>query len=590
MEKNRFKVVLQIKPNSTEEDEILTYTKQSITFFDLDPFVYDLVLSPGSFQGVSEFITPYLIECFNGININIFGYSIYDTSFSLLVHEGIMNKSLSCLFNSQNCQDFIYFGSMIMITDERIYDLLQISKINKKLLIKKGSNKSVFVENLTEFLIESHEDCEFLMNQGFANNSFTRGDSTSIIFQIIVESRNVSNKRIFMKTKINFIDLPNNGNSFFAFKSCIKCLSNYANSIYKDSNLTQILSDSLNYNSLNFMISLISGKQEHAEKTLEALNFLKTFNKLEVAFMRNAMNSFNDETPNLGYFFKDSKKYKHKEISMQDSYKLNKTLKRKGSIEEIEALVNENKLLRTELQQFIRRSLAEDYQKHPDLLNNALTMTEDLIKKRKLEQASIEIKEKLLKQGRCQICTLICPCKHSEKDTLTITEKIDQSLVFPKSKTPTFITRSDTDAPKKYRIRSSRGKSEDFFKNGVGGGGREIKEVQKRLILLSKIEAYREEKLRKEIEKMENETKIEKESTKKNKEVKIKISKERKHKNQKARTRPQSKIRIKDYEYKKNMITEILKQQTHVIKKLKSTQKLEESNKVLDSINLVYNP
>ena len=330
--------------------------------------------------------------------------------------------------------------------------------------------------------------------------------------------------------------------------------------------------------------------------------------------MRNAMNSFNDETPNLGYFFKDSKKYKHKEISKQDSYKLNKTLKRKGSIEEIEALVNENKLLRTELQQFIRRSLAEDYQKHPDLLNNALTMTEDLIKKRKLEQASIEIKEKLLKQGRCQICTLICPCKHSEKDTLTITEKIDQSLVFPKSKTPTFITRSDTDAPKKYRIRSSRGKSEDFFKNGVGGGGREIKEVQKRLILLSKIEAYREEKLRKEIEKMENETKIEKEATKKkkieeerkkkyyetikekaseyekNKEVKIKISKERKHKNQKARTRPQSKIRIKDYEYKKNMITEILKQQTHVIKKLKSTQKLEESNKVLDSINLVYNP
>ena len=515
---------------------------------------------------------------------------------------------------------------MMIVTDDNIYDLLQNPNRIQKLFIKKDLNKLVLIENLAEFVVEKREDCDFLINQGFASNSFSRTEPATIIFQFVMESRKANSKGLFMKSKINFIDLTNSGNSFLAFKSIITCLSNHSTASYKDSKLTQILSDSLNANSLNVMISIISSLQENAEKTLEALNFFKTFGKIEVIPNKNTLScssrtkpSLNEEILKLRNTLNSTKNGHENLWSLkQETDKLKKSLNKKTSIEEVEDLVKENKSLRNELQQLIGRPLAENDLEYPEMFQDALVLTEDLIKRRKLDLASTEMKEKLLKQGRCQICTLKLPCKHSDANAVAIINKPAESLelAIPKCNTPTFITGSDLDVPRKFRIRSCRGRGEVVFKTEEDKDEKIIKETQKRLAILNKIEVYREERLRKEIEKMENEGKMEKEAIEKKKaeeekrrkyyemqkekilEYEMKKKKEEKEKevvkekrpqSHKIRSRPQSNVRIKDYEYKKSLVSEILKHQNQLIKNLKPVHEFENSEKVLDSVELLYN-
>ena len=83
----------------------------------------------------------------------------------------------------------------------------------------------------------------------------------------------------------------------------------------------------------------------------------------------------------------------------EETEKLKKMLKKKTSIEEVEDLIIENKNLRSKLQKMIGRPLAENDLEHPDSFQDALLLTEDLIKKKKLDSAISEMKEKLLKES-----------------------------------------------------------------------------------------------------------------------------------------------------------------------------------------------
>lgn len=298
--------------------------------------------------------------------------------------------------------------------------------------------------------------------------------------------------------------------------------------------------------------------------------------------------------------------------------KLKHVLHKKTSVQEVEDLVNENNDLRIELQKLIGRPLEEHDLEHPESFQDALVLTEDLIKRRKLDLASEEMKEKLARDNRCLICTLKPPCKHSNIDALALIPKevtSNRELALPSSNTPTFLTGGEAEGPKKFRIRSCRGRGEIMDKRkSEDNDEKMIKEAQKRLNILSKIEAFREEKLRKEIEKMENETRLERELEEKQRKDDEKrkkyyesqkekiaefLEKKRKSKDnknyksarpqsQRIRKRPISNIKIRDYENRKFMITEILKQQSRVIKSLNKIPLGESGKEMADSVDLLY--
>jgi hypothetical protein len=523
-----------------------------------------------------------------------------------------MSLIFSSIFNSENRENFTYSCSFFQITNESLTDLLQSPGRVQKLQIKRDINNSVIVENLSEYVVEKQSDAEFLLVQGFQSALLSSSDDRVSVLQIFFESRKANSKGFFLKSKFSIVDLPNKGHSLKTFKSVLQCLKNKSSVHYKDSKLTQVLSDSLTRTSPNLIIASISPKQEDSEQTLETLSTTRNLSSIQVTPQKNVstsavkQESALSEITKLKSMIKSSNKCEDIWKAKEKTDALKVQLSKKTTIEEVEDLIKENKELRVELQQLIGRPLAENDLEHPESFQDALVLTEDLIKRRKLDLASAEMKEKLQKDGRCLICTLKQPCKHSTYEALALYHP-KEVLQLGYEESNTFLTGTDAEGPKKFRIRSSRGKLEVFEKSAENKNEKMLKDAQERLKVLNKIEVYREEKLRKEIEKMENEAKAEQDenerkkaqiekkkkyfeaqkekiyeySLKKKEEEQEKVRKERPV-SQKVRKRPQV-IKIRDYENRRFQVFEILRQQSKMMK----TQKKNKQKANEDSLDLL---
>ena len=620
MEKHKYRVVIRVNSHDPNENAI-TSTEDTIDLFNVGAFTFSRVFTPGSSEEVFEFLKPSISECFKGVNINVIGYQISGRLNTIVSEEGLIKETLRYLFENEMRYNFTYSCSMMTITDDTIQDLLQQPGRAQRFVVKKDLNNLIIIENLAEFVVERAGDCEFLLTQGLSSAKNLPSDTSTLIFQLILESRKANIKGLFTKSKINFIDLAPAGKSFAALKACLTCLANKSTVPYKDSKLTQVLADSLNYSSVNLFVASVSPLFQDAADTLEGLSVMNIAGKIDIDTVKNTYSGtarnpqLDEEIFKLKNAVKQKKKHDEVWAVKEENENLKKILNKKTAIEEVEDLINENKVLRLELQQLIGRPLAENDLEHPESFQDALLLTEDLIKKRKLDLASSEMKEKLLNSGRCQICTLKLPCKHSDAQALAVIEKPKQclELALVGSNTPTFLTGSDIDGPKRFRIRSCRGRGEIMHKKEEDKDEKMIREAEKRLNVLSKIEAYREERLRKEIEKMETEAKIEKgliEQKKALEEKKKKyyemqkekiyefmeqkkleeaktVKKNVRPKSHIVRNRPQSNIKIRDYEQKKNLVAEILRYQTKLIRKSMNKEQVEE--KIADSVDLLYN-
>ena len=142
-------------------------------------------------------------------------------------------------------------------------------------------------------------------------------------------------------------------------------------------------------------------------------------------------------------------------------------------------------------------------------------MTQALLylRNRDLQQAEEVTKRKMLRLGRCPVCTLQLPCQHYQrreslpKEMSVFTPREPVILNISHSgQTPTFTTRF-TPSPIKtdstpVRYRSPEGVT--FVQKPKIRGKSEVKRTEeRRLRLLEKLDRYRELRLRKEIEKLE---------------------------------------------------------------------------------------
>lgn len=619
MESLNYHLGIHLIPNELPSDKYMHISESSIQLLGLSSFPFSkLILEPVP-SHIFEFISPSLPHLYRGINLNLITYTELPHSLALFDPPERFSSLTSSIFSSDNRENFTYSCSFFQISNETLTDLLQSPARHQKLHIKRDLNNSVIIENLSEYVVEKHSDAEFLLSQGLESSLLSNSNDQVLIFQFFLESRRANSKGLFSKSKFSIVSLPSTGQSVKAFKSVLSCLRSNSSAPYKDSKLTQVLSDSLTLTSPNLIISTISPFEQDSDLTLETLNTTKNLSAILVTPHKNLSKtvakpeSIQNEISKLRTMIKAKNKCEDIWKAKERSDALKGQISKKTTIEEVEELIKENKELRVELQQLIGRPLAENDLEHPECFQDALVLTEDLIKRRKLDLASAEMKDKLVKDGRCLICTLKQPCKHSNFDAVAIFKPKEEVLKIGYEDSHTFLTGTDVDGPKKFRIRSSRGKLEVFEKSGENKTEKMIKEAQERLRVLNKIEVYREEQLRKEIEKMESEAKAEQEEIlKKKMEIERKqkyfdaqkeklqeyslkkreeaITKQKKERplSQKVKRRPLTQgIKIRDYENRRFQVFEILRQQS---KHLKNSSKKEtgyvQKDDSLDLLNI----
>ena len=231
-------------------------------------------------------------------------------------------------------------------------------------------------------------------------------------------------------------------------------------------------------------------------------------------------------------------------LALKEENERLKKITKNLTIEEVEGLKQENKKLRLELQSIREKGETTDESffmteskpsssskstKVPsarEILSSIdpgtnIQSTLEMWKKKEMEEAVHNMKNKITQEGRCPVCTLRLPCKHfasAEEVPRTVTPVRNVSLppCGNKRNAENFsrevdVRNTSLESSKKlsFRCRMKNTYSEEpaalaEFKEEERRR-QKLKETESKLVKLSKIEAYREEKLRKEMQKLEEE-------------------------------------------------------------------------------------
>lgn len=619
MEKPHYKVAVRLKPIPTLPS-FLSITSSTISLYNINSFDYDKVyINDSKNEEIFDLISNYINNAFRGINLSVIAYgepgsgktyTIFGDHLSL----GLVPITIAYIFNYVYRENYTFSCSMIGITQDKLIDFLQEKPHEKTLRIKKDVNGGVFVENLAEIIVEKEEDCYFLIKKGLKTKK-TSKYSCDTVFQISIESLKADNRGFLVNSKMNFCDLHHDkvSKNLQSLNSVITCLANNVSVPYRDSPLTKILSDTLNKTSNVAIIFSIIPYEYCINSTLQTLNIANLAKTITTTPKKNEIQATNFHV--LKKLHNDIIKLKnalrakrggknlHEEVSMlkKETDKLKEILNEQSTVQEVEELIQHNKNLRIQLQNLVGCPVAESDVELPDsvsVLQKALVLTEDMIKKRKLYLADQEMKNKLVADGRCTICTLKLPCKHraaySPKDEVVKGCKGNVKYVVSEQIQGKGVGIS---AGNKGRS-STPSVDERFIENAEG-----------KIKLLSKIEAYKEKKVMKEIEKAQEMQKIEDEIMEKkriheewrrryleeNKE-KIKVYKEQmgvkrqaseRRRKKKSPSRPQSSFRISNYHERKKSIVDLLRKHSKVLMR-KSTSRirsLSNANNSIDSLS-----
>ena len=115
-----------------------------------------------------------------------------------LHYAGLIPRTIQEIFNNIKTKglesNFNVFCTFLQIYNEKIYDLLQDNAESKPLCIHENKIEGIYVEGLTEYSMNSAEDCLVLMKRG-EKNRITRptlmnakSSRSHTIFQILIES------------------------------------------------------------------------------------------------------------------------------------------------------------------------------------------------------------------------------------------------------------------------------------------------------------------------------------------------------------------------------------------------------------------
>ncbi|XP_078086698.1 kinesin-like protein Klp68D isoform X2 [Mustelus asterias] len=315
------RVVIRIHPQDQKNDEtnkciraewpnrIVVNTGRGHQPHTLD---FDAVLDESTSQrDVYETVAKPLVEfALQGYNGCVLTYGTPGSGKSYTLQggnlsgkqRGIISRAAEDLFNTVEKSSYKITASYIQISNEKIYDLLNIQH-SEKIRIHESDN-NVSVEGLTEVDVASVEDLLQVFRKGALNRNagVSKGDfsnSSHTLFYISIVHTNIntekSEEKCITAGKLTLVDLAGSGQENskgvrMGLEQGKKCLMNiretnlyevvFALSTpgcqhipYRESKLTRILQDCLGGNCVTSMIVTVSSGCASVHETLSILQF-----------------------------------------------------------------------------------------------------------------------------------------------------------------------------------------------------------------------------------------------------------------------------------------------------------------------------
>ena len=289
-------------------------------------FTFDYIFDQDSTQLELYLNTakPSIKSLLEGYNSTIIAYGQTGTGktytmegFTLIPFDekrGLVPRVVEDIFSYINSYEknnikFSIRSSYLQIYNEYISDLLFPEK--KNLNIREDKNKGIFVEGLSEWIVDNPNDIYKLLGKGTENRAISSTSMNEIssrshaIFIIILEQNILEEEKEIKKiSKLNLVDLAGSertritgakGKQLEESKKINKSLSALGNVInaltelkgninhvpYRDSKLTRLLEDSLGGNCITTLITMISPCQDYINETLSSLSFAKRAKKIK---------------------------------------------------------------------------------------------------------------------------------------------------------------------------------------------------------------------------------------------------------------------------------------------------------------------
>ncbi|KAM6954033.1 centromere-associated protein E [Aplochiton taeniatus] len=273
-------------------------------------------------QLYQDFAKPLVVSTVEGYNGTIFAYgqTASGKTFTMMGNDlipGVIPLAMKDVFQAiKNLpkKEFLLRVSYMEIYNETVTDLLGDSTKRRPLEIREGSNKNVYVGDLTEEVVTSPEQALGWIRKGEKNRHYgetkmnQRSSRSHTIFRMILESRNRSDTEsgessdgAIIVSHLNLVDLAgaerasqtgaegarfkegcNINRSLFALCQVIKKLSDESQKgfiSYRDSKLTRILQNSLGGNAKTVIICTVTAVV--IEETISTLQFASAAQKMK---------------------------------------------------------------------------------------------------------------------------------------------------------------------------------------------------------------------------------------------------------------------------------------------------------------------
>ena len=333
-------------------------------------------------------------------NILSGGYKNNDF-FANVENHGLIPRTISHLFNTINMETHTMYCSFIQVYNEKLYDLLQDPEIEHPLIIREDKMAGMFVEGLTEYVVEKDRDWFILLKRGernrvtrstYMNASSSRSHS---IFQLLIESNKVDSNGMFIRSKLNLWDLAGsekinkeevmNNQHLEELKTINLSLTTLGKVIsalgkkhskkhipYRDSKITRFLQDSLGGKTKTYLLAAISPGEDWVEETISTLKFADRAKQVMVRTKANKFSGSDDalvkrlqkEILHLRDILNIRRKGGQGELAEQMMVlkEENSRLKEKQlELKDVEKLKHENKIIKLELQKLMRTGTHENF-------------------------------------------------------------------------------------------------------------------------------------------------------------------------------------------------------------------------------------
>ncbi|KAJ1551345.1 Kinesin- protein 12 [Nowakowskiella sp. JEL0078] len=304
-------VILKVEPSCSRfEKQIIPQSSEARQFtfnrvYDSQTEQSEIFENCGVRQMVSRAIEGYSTTVF------AFGQTGSGKTFTITGPEdnpidkrnaGIIPRALKFLFDSiigriENRNNFTVRTSYLEIYNEQVQDLLNPSFGG--LAVRWTAEKGFYVENLLVVECDGLDDCMAVLEEGLRNrttrshnlNEYSSRSHSILTVYIDMESVDEFSSVIATHGKISFVDLA--GTLLVLALSDAKTRTGYIP--YRDSKLTELLSDSLGGKGLTLMIACISPSQLNVHETLKTLRYAHRATKIKTKALPTISESNNQD-------------------------------------------------------------------------------------------------------------------------------------------------------------------------------------------------------------------------------------------------------------------------------------------------------